>query len=92
VWQLWREGRASELIGPLLGVCGEVEAIMRCIKVAMLCVQDNATDRPTMVDVTAMLVVKDGAASLPEPRLLRQLSHSTTMNTNDVSITTMQGR
>ncbi|ONM57995.1 Cysteine-rich receptor-like protein kinase 25 [Zea mays] len=69
-WQLWREGRAFELIDPTLGECTEVADIVRCVKVALLCVQDSATDRPTMTDVTAMLASRDGgaAASLPDPR------------------------
>ncbi|CAL5086161.1 unnamed protein product [Urochloa decumbens] len=106
-WQLWREGRESELIDLRLGVCSEVAAIVRCIKVALLCVQDSATDRPTMADVLAMLAAIDGAASLPDPKLPRQLLssgvttglleirtqlYSTMFSVNDVSITTMQGR
>ena len=71
-WQLWREGRSFELIDPTLGECSDAAAIMRCVKVALLCVQDSATDRPTMVDVTAMLATsRDGGAaalSLPDPR------------------------
>ncbi|PWZ12576.1 Cysteine-rich receptor-like protein kinase 10 [Zea mays] len=69
-WQLWREGRAFELIDPTLGECAEVADIVRCVKVALLCVQDSATDRPTMTDVTAMLASRAGgaAASLPDPR------------------------
>jgi hypothetical protein len=35
------------------------------VKVALLCVQDNATDRPTMTDVAAMLG-SDGVP-LPDP-------------------------
>jgi hypothetical protein len=70
-WQLWREERSFELIDPTLGECSDVAAIMRCVKVALLCVQDSAMDRPTMTDVTAMLASRDGgaaAASLPDPR------------------------
>ncbi|OEL29474.1 Cysteine-rich receptor-like protein kinase 10 [Dichanthelium oligosanthes] len=66
-WQLWREGKAFELIDPTLGECREVVSIMRCVKVALLCVQENAMDRPTMADVTAMLVATDGATTLPDP-------------------------
>ncbi|KAL6656682.1 hypothetical protein ACP70R_004462 [Stipagrostis hirtigluma subsp. patula] len=68
-WQLWREGRAFELVDPTLGERSDVAGIMRCVKVALLCVQDSATDRPTMADVTAMLAARDvGAAALPDPR------------------------
>uniref|UniRef100_A0ACD5U737 Uncharacterized protein n=2 Tax=Avena sativa TaxID=4498 RepID=A0ACD5U737_AVESA len=65
-WQLWREGRASELVDPTLGDCDGVTSIIRCVKVALLCVQDNANDRPTMTDATAMLG-NDGVP-LPDPR------------------------
>ncbi|KAK3127244.1 hypothetical protein QOZ80_7AG0570320 [Eleusine coracana subsp. coracana] len=68
-WQLWNDGRAFELIDPTLGERGDVSTIMRCAKVALLCVQDNATDRPTMTEVTAMLGSGGGdAAVLPDPR------------------------
>ncbi|WVZ66164.1 hypothetical protein U9M48_015429 [Paspalum notatum var. saurae] len=74
-WQLWREGRVLELIDPALGECNggdEVAAIARCVKVALLCLQDSACDRPTMADVTAMLAAaSDGGASgalaVPDP-------------------------
>jgi hypothetical protein len=102
-WQLWREGRSFELIDPTLGECSEVAAIMRCVKVALLCVQDSATDRPTMADVTA---------ALPDPRRpphfslrvsssddgsseVRTRSHGTasaSCSANDLTITTIQER
>ena len=65
-WQLWREGRAFELIDPTLGECGEVASIMRCVKVALLCVQDSADDRPNMSEVVAMLGSE--GITMPEPR------------------------
>ncbi|XBI97139.1 hypothetical protein VPH35_033330 [Triticum aestivum] len=66
-WQLWKDGRALELVDPTLGHCNEqVTYMMWCVTVALLCVQDNAMDRPTMSDVTAMLG-HDGVP-LPEPR------------------------
>lgn len=54
-WQLWSEGRVAELINLALGHCGDTACIMRCIKVALLCVQENAMDRPTMTEVAMML-------------------------------------
>ncbi|KQK15915.1 cysteine-rich receptor-like protein kinase 10 [Brachypodium distachyon] len=65
-WQMWMEGRGLELVEPTLGECGEVASIMRCIKVALLCVQDSATDRPTMTEATAML--GNHGVPLPDPR------------------------
>ncbi|TVU39467.1 hypothetical protein EJB05_12888 [Eragrostis curvula] len=59
-WQLWSEGRENEVIDPMLGDCDK-SSITRCIKVALLCVQKNTMDRPTMTEVTTMLE-SEGAA------------------------------
>ncbi|XP_025801712.1 cysteine-rich receptor-like protein kinase 10 [Panicum hallii] len=68
-WQLWSEGKAFELTDPSLGERGDAASIMRCIRVALLCVQENAMHRPTMAGVTAMLAATDGTtAALPDPR------------------------
>lgn len=40
--------------------------MMRCINIALLCVQENAGDRPTMSEVVAML--SSEAMTLPEPK------------------------
>ncbi|KAJ7962989.1 putative Receptor protein kinase [Quillaja saponaria] len=51
-WQLWIEG---ELIEPILdGSCSPCE-VLRCIHIGLLCVQDKATYRPTMLDVVSFL-------------------------------------
>lgn len=39
---------------------------MRYINIALLCVQENAADRPTMTDVTAMLCTDD--MNIDEPK------------------------
>ncbi|KAL4626190.1 hypothetical protein ACB092_05G077700 [Castanea dentata] len=55
-WQLWNEGRGLELIDPTIldESCPPLE-VLRCIHVGLLCVQDQASDRPTMLDVVTML-------------------------------------
>ncbi|XP_058224537.1 G-type lectin S-receptor-like serine/threonine-protein kinase CES101 isoform X1 [Rhododendron vialii] len=54
-WELWKEGTALELKDPILGdSCAENE-LLRIIHVGLLCVQEGATDRPTMSDVISML-------------------------------------
>ncbi|XP_047050994.1 cysteine-rich receptor-like protein kinase 10 [Lolium rigidum] len=54
-WQLWEEGRWTELVDvSLLPKYHSVEMMM-CLNIALLCVQENASDRPTMLDVIAML-------------------------------------
>ncbi|KAE8790733.1 Cysteine-rich receptor-like protein kinase 15 [Hordeum vulgare] len=54
-WQLWREQRCDELVDDSLGEEYPEMDVLRCIQIALLCVQDSAEDRPTMREVTMML-------------------------------------
>uniref|UniRef100_A0A0D9VG04 Protein kinase domain-containing protein n=1 Tax=Leersia perrieri TaxID=77586 RepID=A0A0D9VG04_9ORYZ len=54
-WQLWAEERWLELVDASLVPNSQSPSLMRCINIALLCVQENAVDRPTMSDVVAML-------------------------------------
>ncbi|KAG5622799.1 hypothetical protein H5410_008017 [Solanum commersonii] len=65
-WRNWREGTTSNLIDPILrGSSGLVSDIMRCIHIALLCVQENVADRPTMAAVVLMLSSLSLALSVP---------------------------
>ncbi|XP_020091500.1 G-type lectin S-receptor-like serine/threonine-protein kinase At4g27290 isoform X1 [Ananas comosus] len=65
-WELWREGRCSELANPTIGDMHPFDEVQTCIQVALLCVQDIAADRPTMSDVVSMLRCE--ISSLPIPK------------------------
>ncbi|XP_031108545.1 G-type lectin S-receptor-like serine/threonine-protein kinase CES101 [Ipomoea triloba] len=54
-WDVWREGRISELIDPTMDKTVSLNEAIRCIQVGLLCVQDSVTDRPVMSDVVSML-------------------------------------
>ena len=53
-WKNWREETISNLIDPTLRG-GPITEILRCIKIGLLCVQENASDRPSMTSVVLML-------------------------------------
>ncbi|CAO2152195.1 unnamed protein product [Urochloa humidicola] len=65
-WQLYEEERWSELIDTSLVPMHNSVEIKRCMNIALLCVQENAADRPTMSDVVAMLSSK--TKILAEPK------------------------
>ncbi|KAK1261140.1 Receptor-like serine/threonine-protein kinase SD1-7 [Acorus gramineus] len=65
-WQLWKEGRGLELLVASIGDVYPVIEAMRCIQVGLLCVQEEAEDRPTMSWVVMMLGSE--AMALPQPR------------------------
>uniref|UniRef100_A0A1D1XMM9 Putative LRR receptor-like serine/threonine-protein kinase At1g56140 n=1 Tax=Anthurium amnicola TaxID=1678845 RepID=A0A1D1XMM9_9ARAE len=53
-WQLYEEGRLTELVDPYLGEYSE-EEVLRFIKVALFCTQGTAKRRPSMPQVVEML-------------------------------------
>ncbi|KAM0867845.1 hypothetical protein ACQ4PT_041715 [Festuca glaucescens] len=57
-WQLFEEERWIELIDAALPPNDHSVEIMRVINIALLCVQEDAIDRPTTLDVVAMLSSK----------------------------------
>ncbi|XP_031499198.2 cysteine-rich receptor-like protein kinase 44 [Nymphaea colorata] len=55
VWRLWRENKALQVVDQLMeGRCNQNE-ILRCIHIGLLCVQEDASSRPKMSKVVAML-------------------------------------
>ncbi|XP_031126162.1 cysteine-rich receptor-like protein kinase 19 isoform X4 [Ipomoea triloba] len=65
-WKQWINGSPSNIIHPMLrGVSSPVDDIIKCIQVALLCIQVKAEDRPTMSEVVQML--SNLSMSLPVP-------------------------
>ncbi|KAK4588032.1 hypothetical protein RGQ29_019142 [Quercus rubra] len=65
-WHLWNEEKAMELIDPSIQDSCSRDEVLRCIHLGMLCVQDSASQRPTMSSVVLML--ESEGATLPLPR------------------------
>ncbi|KAK3024961.1 hypothetical protein RJ639_042768, partial [Escallonia herrerae] len=64
-WRVWKEGKGQLLIDQnLVESCPLTEAL-RWINIALLCVQENPTDRPAMSTVVFMLGGQ--LTSLPQP-------------------------
>ena len=66
-WQLWNEGKGLELTDPtILDDSFIPSEVLRCIHVGLVCVQDQATDRPTMLDVVSFLANETIQLSTPK--------------------------
>ncbi|XP_047164832.1 G-type lectin S-receptor-like serine/threonine-protein kinase At1g11300 [Vigna umbellata] len=101
-WIQWKEDNISSLIDPEVYDPSHHKDILRCIHIALLCVQELAIDRPSMAAVISML--NSEVAFLPPPSqpafILRQnLLNSESSkgshrfsSTNTASITTISGR
>ncbi|XP_062012069.1 G-type lectin S-receptor-like serine/threonine-protein kinase CES101 isoform X1 [Rosa rugosa] len=64
-WALWKEGAGLRLMDPTLGDSCDEHQLLRCIHVGLLCVEESAASRPTMLDVIPMLT--NESMSLPVP-------------------------
>nr|GLL45709.1 cysteine-rich receptor-like protein kinase 25 [Ipomoea trifida] len=54
-WEHWRDGCQIKILDPSLGESYTVNEVIPCIHIGLLCVQDNADERPTMTKVMLML-------------------------------------
>ncbi|KAF4382578.1 hypothetical protein F8388_015406, partial [Cannabis sativa] len=66
VWEMWNKNKAFELIDSASKEKFNEDEFMRCVRVGLLCVQDDPNDRPSMSNV--MLMLGSETASLPSPR------------------------
>lgn len=66
MWDLWKCGRLVEFVDPLLRNEPPTVEIMRCVQIALVCVEENRADRPAMSDVVTMLSCGD--VTLPVPK------------------------
>ncbi|CAE6181233.1 unnamed protein product [Arabidopsis arenosa] len=66
VWRLWREGSPLELVDPSVGENYDSNEVTRCIHIALLCVQEDPADRPTLASIILMLT--SNTITLPVPR------------------------
>ncbi|KAK9118563.1 hypothetical protein Scep_016656 [Stephania cephalantha] len=100
-WKLWNNQRGHELIDSTLLDPSSVLKALRCVNVALLCVQELACDRPTMSEVVTMLSNEE--TTLPSPKqpafcTRSSIEKSSSLNklavpsTNYVTITSINGR
>ncbi|MQM14570.1 hypothetical protein Taro_047505 [Colocasia esculenta] len=65
-WQMWEGGRGLELLDPsMLRRSSWATEVLRCTQLAMLCIQEDAADRPNMSSVVFSL--SSDTCTLPMP-------------------------
>ncbi|CAM0883299.1 unnamed protein product [Alopecurus aequalis] len=64
-WMMWKEGRGVELLDKAMSGTFDYSVVLRCIQVALLCVQVHPRSRPLMSSVVMMLSSEN--ATMPEP-------------------------
>ncbi|CAN8308233.1 unnamed protein product [Cochlearia groenlandica] len=105
-WRLWRKGKTIELLDPLLMESYRSDEVTRCIHIALLCVQEDPEDRPTMSTLILLFTSSTITLQVPcAPGFFFQNSRDRDLETgsdsfgkpiscsnNDVSITELDPR
>ncbi|WJX93071.1 hypothetical protein P8452_74640 [Trifolium repens] len=65
-WKKWCEGNCLDIMHSVLGKTCIDNEVVRCINIGLLCVQEDAADRPTMSTVVVMLA--SDTTALPKPK------------------------
>ncbi|KAL0001793.1 hypothetical protein SO802_015574 [Lithocarpus litseifolius] len=99
-WKLWKEGKALDLMDQTIHETCNANEFLRCVNVGLLCVQEDPSDRPTMLNVVFMLGSE--TATLPTPKqpsyVVRRSLSSATSSTykpeslNELTSTIEEGR
>ncbi|KAK2978974.1 hypothetical protein RJ640_017538 [Escallonia rubra] len=84
-WELWNSNRALELLDSSMGDAYPADEVMRCIQIGLLCVQDQAIDRPTMVSIVFMLCNEKALPSPKQPVFSIKTGQSNRSNVDSVS-------
>jgi len=106
VWRLWTNGSPLELVDLTISENCQTEEVIRCIHIALLCVQEDPKDRPNLSTIMMMLTNSSLILSVPQPPgffvpqnkerdsfLSSQFTMGCTSQTkNDVTITNLDPR
>ncbi|KAF8112169.1 hypothetical protein N665_0066s0044 [Sinapis alba] len=78
VWKLWVENSPLELVDEAMRGTFQTNEVIRCIHIALLCVQDDPSERPSMDNILVMM--NSFTVTLPIPKrsglLLRTMRDS----------------
>ncbi|MBA0783992.1 hypothetical protein Gotri_001620 [Gossypium trilobum] len=102
-YELWKQDRGAEFFDASLDDSSLSCKLIRCMQLALLCVQENPADRPSMVDIFAILknessvaisVPKQPAYSITrdEGKGSIDIGKKNVFSVNDASITQVEPR
>uniref|UniRef100_A0A0A9CGL6 Protein kinase domain-containing protein n=1 Tax=Arundo donax TaxID=35708 RepID=A0A0A9CGL6_ARUDO len=97
-WMLWKEGRTVDLVDEVMDSSFNYSEVLRCIQVALLCVEVQPRNRPLMSSVVMMLASEN--ATVPEPnepgvnigKNTSDTESSQGLTANNVTITAIDAR
>ncbi|KAF7153364.1 hypothetical protein RHSIM_Rhsim01G0042400 [Rhododendron simsii] len=103
-YDLWRCGKGMEFMDPSLDDTNSSCKLVRCMQIALLCVEENSADRPSMLELSVMLKNETASMNIPkrpafstrrdenEDEVQESTSQQEIWSVGDVSITQMVAR
>ncbi|KAL5547628.1 hypothetical protein UlMin_002859 [Ulmus minor] len=87
-YELWKRGKGMEFMDPALDDTLSKCKLLKCLQIALLCVEENANDRPSMLEVSSMLKNENSLAKIPKKPAfsLRSKASSGTCSVNEITI------
>ena len=64
--ELWKEGTALDLMDQTIHETCNADEFLRCVNIGLLCVQEDLSDRPTMLNVVFMLGSETATLQTPK--------------------------
>ncbi|XP_031130881.1 cysteine-rich receptor-like protein kinase 10 [Ipomoea triloba] len=102
-WEQWRDSWPLKILDLALGESYAINEVVQCVHIGLLCVQEDADERPTMTDV--MLILNSNSTnnwltphqpafyrSSGNEKMLRQIKLDQSMSVNEVSISELYPR
>ncbi|KAG6739883.1 hypothetical protein POTOM_057501 [Populus tomentosa] len=65
-YELWKDGKGMEIMDPSLDDTLSSCKLIKCLQIALLCVQENPIDRPSMLEVSSMLKNETAIVTIPK--------------------------
>ncbi|KAK3435682.1 hypothetical protein EUGRSUZ_C00392 [Eucalyptus grandis] len=65
-YEQWKDDKCMEFVDPSLDDSSSSCKLLRCMQVALLCVQEKPGDRPSMLEVYSMLKNESSAVNFPK--------------------------
>ncbi|XP_027338397.1 G-type lectin S-receptor-like serine/threonine-protein kinase At4g03230 [Abrus precatorius] len=64
-YELWKEGKGMDFTDPSLDDMSSTCKLLKCMQIALLCVQEDANDRPSVKEISSMLK-NDNIQTIPK--------------------------
>ena len=82
---MWKTEQPLEILDPVLRNSYSRNEVLRCIHIALLCVQEDSSQRPAMASIVLMLNSNSVTLPLPEEPAFFMRSKDTNIKDSDIS-------